>query len=64
MLERMGTNTKIIEALKSGPLTPKELEEKGIKNPRTPLARLKRKGIVTLIGKETYGLVDTEHVED
>ena len=64
LLERMGTNTKIIEALKSRPLTPKELEEKGIKNPRTPLARLKRKGIVTLIGKETYGLVDTEHAQD
>jgi hypothetical protein len=64
LLERMGTNTKIIEALKSGPLTPRELEEKGIKNPRTPLARLKRKGIVTLIGKETYGLVDNEHAQD
>jgi hypothetical protein len=28
------------------------------------LARLKRKGIVTLIGKETYGLVDNEHAQD
>jgi hypothetical protein len=64
LLERMGTNTKIIEALKAGPLTPKELEDKGIKNPRTPLSRLKKKGIVTLIGKETYGLVDTEHTQD
>jgi hypothetical protein len=63
-LERMSTNTKIIEALKSGPLTPKELEEKGIKNPRTPLARLKKKGIVTVIGKETYGLVDNEQTQD
>jgi hypothetical protein len=64
LLERMGTNTKIIEALKSGPLTPKELEERGIKNPRTPLSRLRKKGIVTLIGKETYGLVDIEHTQD
>ncbi len=62
LLERMGTNTKIIEALKYGPLTPKELEEsKGIKNPRTALSRLKRKGIIIPIGKEAYGLVDKEH---
>ena len=60
LLERMGTNTKIIEALKYGPLTPKELESKGIKNPRTALSRLKRKGIIIPIGKEAYGLVDKE----
>jgi len=60
LLERMGTNTKIIEALKYGPLTPKELESKGIKNPRTALSRLKRKGIIIPIGKEAYGLVDNE----
>jgi len=64
LLKRMGTNTRILEELKTGLLTPKELEERGIKNPRTALSRLKKKGLVTLIGKETYGLVDTEHTQD
>lgn len=63
-LQQMGTQQRIIELLKSGGMSPKEISENLEISPgdaRVTLLRMKNKNLVTKIG-ENYGLVTPLHL--